>query len=83
MNKTSARLMLLIGLVFLGGMVPRATADEWNQKTTITFSGPVAIPGQVLQAGTYVFTLVESQSDRDIVQVFSKDERHLYERPET
>jgi len=78
MSKTRAKVILLIGLGFLGRMVPPATADEWNQKTTFTFSGPVEIPGQALPAGTYVFKLVDSQSDRDIVQVFSKDEGHLY-----
>src|SRR6202030_3323937 len=36
------------------------------------------IPGQVLSAGTYIFKLADSSSDRNIVQVFSKDEKHLY-----
>jgi len=71
-------LILLVGLGFLGGMVPRATADEWDQKTVFTFSGPVEIPGQTLPAGTYVFKLADSSSDRSVVQVFSKDEKHLY-----
>ena len=71
-------LILLAGLGFLGGMVPRATADEWDQKTIFTFSGPVEIPGQTLPAGTYVFKLADSSSDRNVVQVFSKDEKHLY-----
>jgi LPXTG-motif cell wall-anchored protein len=78
MSGTRAILILLAGLGFLGGMVPRATADEWDQKTIFTFSGPVEIPGQVLSAGTYVFKLADSSSDRHIVQVFSKDEKHLY-----
>jgi hypothetical protein len=55
-----------------------AKADEWNQKTIVTFSGPVEIPGQVLPAGTYVFKLADSMSDRNIVEVFNKDENHLY-----
>jgi|1186.fasta_scaffold14882_4 LPXTG-motif cell wall-anchored protein len=58
--------------------LPQARADEWNQKTIFTFSGPVEIPGQVLTAGTYVFKLADSQSDRNIVQVFNKGESHLY-----
>jgi hypothetical protein len=33
--------------------------------------------GQVLDAGTYVFKLADSASDRNIVQVFSKNEKHL------
>src|SRR6202166_4628504 len=78
MSRTRAILILLAGLGFLGGMVPHATADEWDQKTIVTFSGPVEIPGQVLSGGTYVFKLADSSSDRDIVQVFSKDEKHLY-----
>src|ERR1700680_4843593 len=70
--------ILLVGLGFLGGMVPRATADEMDQKTIFTFSGPVEIPGQVLQAGTYVFKLADSESANDVVQVYSADEKHLY-----
>jgi hypothetical protein len=67
------------GLLMLAMTVaPRANADEWNQKTTFTFSGPVEIPGQVLDAGTYVFKLVDSSSDPNIVQVYNKNENHLY-----
>ncbi len=61
-----------------------AKADESNKKTTITFSGPVEIPGVhlfgwgVLPAGTYVFKIVDSQSDRHIVQIFNKDESIVY-----
>ncbi len=57
---------------------PQARADEWNQKTVFTFSGPVEIPGRVLSPGTYVFKLADSLSDRNIVEVFNKDENHLY-----
>jgi hypothetical protein len=78
MNKTRAKVALLVGLGFLVGMVPRATADEADQKTIFTFSGPVEIPGQVLEAGTYVFKLADSDSDRDLVQVFNKEQTHLY-----
>jgi hypothetical protein len=78
MNKTRAIVILLAGLGYLGTMIPRVIADEANQKTIFTFSEPVEIPGQVLDAGTYVFKLADSESDRDIVQVFNKDETHLY-----
>jgi hypothetical protein len=78
MNTTRAKVILLAGLGVLGGMVPHAAADESDQKIIFTFSGPVEIPGQVLQAGTYEFKVAASESDRDIVQVFSKDEKHLY-----
>jgi hypothetical protein len=61
-----------------------ARADDWNRKTEITFSDPVEIPGVhlagwgVLPAGTYVFKIMDSQSDRHIVQIFSKDELTVY-----
>jgi hypothetical protein len=78
MSRTKAILILLAAVGVLVGMVPRAAADESDQKTMFTFSGPVEIPGQVLQAGTYEFKVAASESDRDVVQVFSKDEKHLY-----
>jgi|GraSoiStandDraft_8_1057269.scaffolds.fasta_scaffold69399_1 hypothetical protein len=58
-----------------------ASAQTPSKKTTVTFNMPVEIPGvgaQVLPAGTYVFRLMDSQSDRNIVQVFNKDESHIY-----
>ena len=78
MNRMKTRVMLFVGLGLLGGIVQRAAADDFDQKTVFTFSGPVEIPGQVLSAGTYVFKLADSSSDRNIVQVFNKDETHLY-----
>src|SRR5579859_788858 len=65
-------------------LAPNVKADEWNRKTVITFSGPVEIPGVhmvgwgVLPAGTYVFKVMDSQSDRHIVQIFSQDEKTVY-----
>jgi hypothetical protein len=73
------------GLAIMGALLsPTMKADDWNQKTLITFSGPVEIPGVhrtgwgILPAGTYVFKLMDSQSDRHIVQIFDKDETKVY-----
>jgi LPXTG-motif cell wall-anchored protein len=72
--------LTLLGAVFS----PVASADAWNRKTVMTFSGPVEIPGvhlkgwQVLPAGTYVFKIVDSQSNRHIVQIFNKEETKVY-----
>ena len=63
---------------------PSAKADDWNRKTTLTFSSPVEIPGVhlagwgVLPAGTYVFKILDSGADRHIVQISSKDELTVY-----
>src|SRR5277367_162547 len=62
-------------------IVPAATADDWNKETVITFSGPVEVPGvgaQTLPAGTYVFKIFNSQSDRHIVQIFNQDKTHVF-----
>jgi hypothetical protein len=76
MNTVKIIAFACIGLA--GMMLSQAKADEWDQKTIFTFSGPVEIPGQVLEPGTYVFKLADSQSDRNIVQVFDKNQTHLY-----
>ena len=75
----------VFGLALMGAVFsPAAMADEWNNKTVMTFSGPVEIPGVhlkgwgVLPAGTYVFKLLDSSSDRHIVQIFNQDETVVY-----
>lgn len=62
-------------------VVPAATADTWDRETVITFSGPVEVPGvgaQTLPAGTYVFKILNSQTNRHIVQIFSQDKKHVF-----
>lgn len=55
------------------------SADESNKLTIFTFSQPVEIPGgKVLPAGTYAFKLLDSPGDRNIVQIFDKDQMKLY-----
>jgi hypothetical protein len=51
----------------------RAEQTDNNNRTIVTFSQPVEIPGQVLPAGTYTFQLANSMTDRHIVQVFNAD----------
>src|ERR1700693_2737438 len=56
-------------------------ADPLNKKTVITFSEPFEVPGadaQILPAGTYVFKVLESFGDRNIVQIFNADETHIF-----
>ena len=55
-----------------------AHADESDLATTINFSQPVQIPGQVLPAGTYLFKLVDGNSDQKVVQIFNADRTVLY-----
>jgi hypothetical protein len=60
-----------------------AHADEFDQATTISFSEPIQIPGQVLPAGTYLFKLANRDSDLNTVQVFNADRTVLYATLET
>lgn len=70
--------LVVASLSMLGAMsLPSTRADEWNKKTVLTFSQPIEIPGQILPAGTYTFKLMESPSDRHIVQVFTGDGMHI------
>jgi hypothetical protein len=62
-------------------ITPQVKADTHNKMTTMTFSEPFEVPGvdaQVLPAGTYVFKLLDSMSDRNIVQIFNADQTHVY-----
>jgi len=67
-------LLSLFAVTLLGATVlPSARADTWNKKTVVTFSQAVEVPGRVLPAGTYTFQLLDSPSDRHIVQIFNAD----------
>jgi hypothetical protein len=70
--------VLCCALAFAAIVAPSARADEHDKLTYFTFSGPVQIPGHTLPAGTYMFKLAESPSNRHIVQVFNKDGSQLY-----
>lgn len=56
-----------------------ATAQDLNpsEKTFLTFSGPVELPGMTLPAGTYTFKLADTPG-RNVVQVFSQDEKDIH-----
>lgn len=57
---------------------PAAFANQWNERTTIEISEPVMVPGATLQPGTYVFKLLDSDSNRHMVQILAQgDEREV------
>ncbi|HEY7306163.1 MAG TPA: hypothetical protein VH601_18705, partial [Bryobacteraceae bacterium] len=59
--------------------VPTAHADQWNKMTIVTVNQPIIAGSKVLDPGTYVWKLMDSASDRHIVQIYDKDQRHLEE----
>ena len=56
---------------------PAVKADEWDKKTNITINQPIKVQDTVLPAGSYVIKLLDSPSDRYIVQIFNAEENHL------
>jgi hypothetical protein len=62
-------------------VAPRISAQTANEKTVITFSEPFEVPGvdaQILPAGTYVFKLLDSLSDLNIVQITNEEGTHVF-----
>ncbi len=72
----SFALALCAGLISVA-LMPTLQADTWDKKTVLTVNEPVQLPTQLLQPGTYILKLMDSNSDRHIVQVFDKNNRHL------
>ena len=76
----------VVALIFCASLVAltlplSAIAQRADKKTIVTFSQRIEIPGvgqQYLPAGKYVFKLVDSLSNRDIVQIFNEAEDHVF-----
>jgi hypothetical protein len=65
----------------LGLATSGVSAHVWTDASRLnllTFSGPVALPGVTLGAGTYAFDLLNADSGANVVRVQSKDRRHTY-----
>src|ERR1019366_9338109 len=73
------QLVLAVASIGLLGVAiaPSARADEWNKKTILTVNETIQVPNKVLPPGTYVIKLLDSPSNRHVVQIFDGDETHL------
>lgn len=68
----------VLGMSLLSSaFVPSLEASEWDQKTIITISQPVALQGTILAAGRYVLKLQDSSSNRTAVSIFNGEETRL------
>ncbi|HYP12516.1 MAG TPA: hypothetical protein VEQ63_01215 [Bryobacteraceae bacterium] len=65
-----------LGLASLA-LAPSASADQWNKRTIITVGEAIQVPGKVLQPGKYVMRLMDSPSNRHVVQIFNEREDQL------
>ena len=57
--------------------MPRVKADAWDKKTIMSINEPIIAGNKVLQPGKYVWKLMDSPSNRHIVQIFNADQSHL------
>lgn len=52
-------------------------ADQWNKRTILTVNEAIQVPNKTLQPGKYVMRLLDSPSNRHIVQIFDENEQNL------
>ena len=74
MKVRMTKLWLGAAVGLITAAIQPAIADEWNKETHISINAPLQIPGKVLTPGRYVFKLLDSASNRNIVVVYSEDE---------
>jgi hypothetical protein len=67
-----------LALAALAVLTSGVAAQETNtsERTFLTFSGAVEMPGVTLQPGTYVFKLADTPT-RNVVQVWDRDEKNM------
>lgn len=75
------RFTSIAAAVFTAAFLTAATSasaqdSNVNQRTYLTFSGPVQMPGVTLPAGKYVFRLADT-SLHNVMQVFDGEEKHI------
>jgi|ERR1700739_558711 hypothetical protein len=73
-NKFALAAAFVLTAILFGEVA--AHADETDQATKITFSKPIAIPGRVLSAGSYLFKV--DPDDSDLVRIYSADGMRYY-----
>jgi hypothetical protein len=80
-----SKLSMIAGFIIAFALIFElaAHADEDNELTKLTFSQPVQVPGRVLPAGTYEFVLANSESNRNIVQIFNAGGTELFATVQT
>ena len=72
MTQRMGTALMATALLMIAGL---ASADQWNERTTLEFSAPVMIPGATLPAGKYVFELADVIGSRHTVRVLDENDR--------
>ena len=72
---TTIALALVLAVLALTGIAAAQQVDT-NERTFLTFSTAVEMPGVTLQPGTYVFKLGDPTL-RNVVQVWDREEKNM------
>jgi hypothetical protein len=71
-------LLAAVSIALLGfGLAPRARADQWDKRTTLKVNETIQVPGGELLPGVYIVKLLNSTSNRHIVQIYNAEETQL------
>ena len=74
---TSMATACVAAVILMLGISVGAQDFNIHEKTFLTFSNSVELPGMTLPAGTYTFRLADTPS-RNVVQVLSQDEKQIH-----
>jgi hypothetical protein len=66
-----------MSIVMILALAAVAGANQWNDRTTLKFDTPIMVPGATLAPGTYVFKLMDSATNRHMVQIFKEEGNQL------
>ena len=79
--KTRSTFLTALALAFGLAAAGAASAHAWGNGsglTYLTFSGPVALPGVTLEAGTYAFELHDPANSTNVVLVRDRNRRRPF-----
>lgn len=79
MTRTKLFLAGALALLVSFAATPATAQTPINQLTYFTFSAPFELPGgKVLPAGKYTFKILDSASNRHVVQIMGEDQQTLH-----
>ena len=72
MIKKFVRLAVATSLVAFATAASANAQTALNNRTVLTFSQPVEVPGKILPAGTYTFEMHDSGMNRHVIEIFDE-----------
>src|SRR5690349_12280656 len=70
MNWQKICVAMIPAVIVCAMLTAMAHAAEPAKQTRFSNSGPIEVPGMMLDSGQYVFKLIEPEAQRNVLQVF-------------